>query len=650
MTTKEPPCSTRFPFIVLFGICALLHSFKSWGYQLSQAQQEQVKKLAVSREWTLLLHMNAKTFGGWKSEADGADFFFSSEGKTNPEAEMLATIDHLASEKPWGRLQTPPQCAFPARTQFLFEQLQLHDQIERKKCPEFEQWLQDLGGLSATLIFSSYYAGNPASIFGHTLLRINSVSLSELEKNPHRLTDYGINFAAATDTDGGAMFAIKGLTGGYQGYFSLMPYYEKINEYVKNESRDLWEYHLSLTPAEIKTMLAHFWELGYNNHFDYFFIDENCSYQILWLLQVAHPQWDLTSNFPWYVLPADTIKVFHRYPDAIHSVHYRPSFSRLLQNRFEALRPDDKDLFFNLINQRLPPGQTQSKEALEAYTAFLRLKNFSDKGNPTFNEKTRVALLARSKLTGPSSYQEQTLIANKEEGRPDRSHHGQRIGISFKQNTSAKNKTLAINWKHGLHDLHAQETGYPPHSQIDFIHFKIKGWEDRSGHWKWGPEHFRIFDVTSLVALGPLQAAPSYRLGIGFEDARITPKNFDYVQQAHAGAGGTLSFFNNTMPIYGMFQLQSFAGNIPHTWQFGPGLYAGSQAQIYSFAKIWLEYESFFNMNKITSTESYEHIEIGLSFFPVNWTDLRLIADKKRYRLRENSEETSFSIEYSYVY
>ena len=48
--------------------------------------------LADEREWHLLLHYRADLFGGYTSEQDDPGFFLSPEGKTDPQAELDATL------------------------------------------------------------------------------------------------------------------------------------------------------------------------------------------------------------------------------------------------------------------------------------------------------------------------------------------------------------------------------------------------------------------------------------------------------------------------------------------------------------------------------------------------------------------------------
>ena len=67
-----------------------------------------------------------------------------------------------------------------------------------------------------------------------------------------------------------------------------MPYYVKVQEYSNMESRDLWEYELTLSAAQVSRLVMHAWETR-ATHFDYYFFSRNCSYQLLALLEAADP-------------------------------------------------------------------------------------------------------------------------------------------------------------------------------------------------------------------------------------------------------------------------------------------------------------------------------------------------------------------------
>lgn len=194
-----------------------------------------------NKYWLKLLH-----FQDGASLADGEKFFLSPDGKKNPEAELLATIEAFKDpKKTVGWFNYHPQCVFKERYEFLKSQ-HLLDGVPAVACPMLDEWKAGLNADSITLIFSSSYPNNPSSLFGHTLLRLNQVG----KKND--LLDYAVAFSAMPEKeDLGLIFAFKGFFGGYKGLFEVTKYYTKVNEYNNGESRDLIEYNLKNDSSRI---------------------------------------------------------------------------------------------------------------------------------------------------------------------------------------------------------------------------------------------------------------------------------------------------------------------------------------------------------------------------------------------------------------
>ena len=212
-------------------------------------QDARAKQLAQSRDWQVMLHYRPTTFGGWKSQADGMGFFFAGKaGKTDRDAELEATITALLRppvRDPSNPETMHPQCLFPARYAWLKQQLGPAAFIDQP-CPILDTWRTGISAEAATLVYATAYLNSPASMYGHTFLRL---SRATGEGNP--LLDYAVNYAADADTNNGLVYAIAGLTGRFQGHFYMVPYYAKVQEYSNMESRDLWEYQLALTPEQV---------------------------------------------------------------------------------------------------------------------------------------------------------------------------------------------------------------------------------------------------------------------------------------------------------------------------------------------------------------------------------------------------------------
>ncbi|WP_324171911.1 DUF4105 domain-containing protein [Sulfurimonas sp.] len=260
------------------------------------------------------------------SEIDDSRFFLSRRGKTNAKDELDATLEALLNEKKFDDNSTA--CRFPARKAWLKKQLNI-EIFPEVQCKEYDKILKRLNPKSATLVFPSAHINSPASMFGHTFLRINSAYKS-------KLLSYAINYAANAnaDTENGVVFAIKGLFGGYYGRYSLLPYYDKLKEYRDTEQRDIWEYDLNLNEEEILRMVKHIWELN-GTHSNYYFFTENCSYNMLWFIEIARPSVNLRKYFTYHVIPLETVHAALS-ENLIKEDHYRAS-KRTILLKYESL-------------------------------------------------------------------------------------------------------------------------------------------------------------------------------------------------------------------------------------------------------------------------------------------------------------------------
>jgi len=294
------------------------------------------------------MHYSSSIFGTKdKSLIDDEKFFLSGQGKYSPQLELEATLEKLFA--PSEDNNEAIACRFPARLAWLKKALEIDNSVmPAYQCRHLNNWLRNLNADSLTLIFPVSVLNSPASMFGHTFLRLDR----KAEKKPDLLA-WTVNFAAHAEEGRGLSFAFNGLTGGYPGRFTLAPYYERVKAYSDIESRDIWEYALSYSPDEVNYILLHLWEL-LPAYFDYYFIDENCSYQLLGLLEVARPGLNLTRGFNWDATPADTVRAITNAPGLLKAVKYRPSLRENINARTEAL-----DIEEQVIAKSLALGEMQ---------------------------------------------------------------------------------------------------------------------------------------------------------------------------------------------------------------------------------------------------------------------------------------------------
>lgn len=483
-------------------------------------------------EWRTLLHYQPRLrVLAPRSLADSPDFFFAPDGATNSRGELVATLTAFFS----GPIEETdqrqhPQCRFVARYHWLKNALNFDPtRLPQQPCPRFEAWHRALDPRGVTLVFPAAYLNNPASMYGHTLLRVDQRGGSS------QLLGHAINYAADTNETSGLVFAVRGLTGGYAGNFSVSPYYAKVGEYNDLENRDVWEYELTLNQEETDRLLMHAWELG-GVRFDYYFLDENCSYHLLALLDTARPGLQLTDHFPLWVIPGDTVQAVVAQPGLVRQVSYRPARSTQIQHRLSQMPPalvrtaqglatpgtplDDPQLATLPADQ-----QAQVLDLAFEYLEYRRLRG--DVPNAQAGPQLHRLLVARSKIDAPDQPGVPMPTLRPEHG------HGSSL-ISVGAGSEDGRAYQVLRWRPAYHDLLDPEAGYLPGAQIEFMKFELR--RDNA------TEDVRLQQLTfaSIVSLAPrdeLLKPWSWRLDAGARRIDTVDGRQPLVAHLDLGAG-----------------------------------------------------------------------------------------------------------------
>jgi hypothetical protein len=313
---------------------------------------------------------------------------------------------------------------------------------------------------------------NPSSMFGHTLLRLDRANQDEQT----RLLSYAVNYGAVTGNDNGLLFAVYGLTGGYPGTYSVMPYYQLVRQYTDFENRDIWEYQLNLTPTEVRRLLEHLWELR-EQYAYYYFFDENCSYQLLFLLDVARPGLRLTDRFPVYAIPIDTVRAVVRQDDMLAGTVFRPSSRTRIEHALGALTPAERSLVRRLADGalapdgpeilRLAPAQRAAVLELAAEFVTYRMRT-GEQGRDQAAPLAWRLLAARSQIAVASS----TPPVPEPAARPDQGHGSARVAIGLGARDGRFFQSLSA--RPAYHTLSDPEAGYVKGAEIDFLDLELR--------------------------------------------------------------------------------------------------------------------------------------------------------------------------------
>ncbi|BBP67121.1 membrane protein [Pseudomonas sp. Cab53] len=488
---------------------------------------QRLQQLANDRFWISLGHYETAKLGGWRSYISDKKFFLAPDGNQHPDRELTATLQALYGPTSAG--QQHAQCVYPARTRWLKAQLKLTD-LPAVDCSEFNQWFKDVSPHSAVMIFPAAYLNSPSSMFGHTLLRIDQ---ADVQSDKTALLSYAINFGAYIEgSDNSILYAWKGLMGGYPGLFALVPYQEKLSEYRSLENRDLWEYRLNLSQVETERMVEHVWELK-QIQFDYFFFDENCSYRLLELLQVARPSLRLTEQFPLTAIPTDTVKAVKE-AGLVESIQYRPSRERELLSRAEPLSDDEQQwvLKVSADQQQLQADAFKAlprdRQALIVDAAY-RLERYRANGqerDPQRSQRSFELLRAINQNPAPE-------LDIPQPGLPEDGHESRtwQAGLGTRGDRAFGEYGLRMAY----HDLNDNAESFPLGAQIEILQLKLRQYEGND----WQVQQLDLATIRSLTPRNELLQPWSWQVTGGLE--RVPGKHDDetLVSHVNGGAGGT---------------------------------------------------------------------------------------------------------------
>ncbi|MBK8895802.1 MAG: DUF4105 domain-containing protein [Candidatus Competibacteraceae bacterium] len=472
--------------------------------------------LAERREWQTLLHYrSAVGEEGVLSDVDDPRFFLAPTGKTEPRAELAATLRAFFKTDPVGGDPQPAQCAFIARYRWLKAELNIDDRrLLPQDCGRFRQWFRELDAEAVTLVFASAYLNNPASLFGHTFLRLDRRGQTERT----RLLAYAINYAADDSHSSVWSYALDGISGRFIGKFDVRPYYQLVRTYSDLESRDIWEYRLNLDEPQRRRLLEHAWELR-GIEFEYYFFRENCAWQLLILLEAANPNWRFSDRFGTWTLPADTIRLLAQQPGLLEEATARPARGTAINRRYETLAADERRLARRLRNDPAIIGAPQFQRLTPQRRALLlelalderqhrRSGNSGPGREPAPDGIAHRLLVARNQLAVATPPVKIEPYAT----RPETGHASRRIGFGGGQR--AGRGFVEFNARAGYHGLLEPDTGYTPDAQIEALSLAVRH-DQHSG--RLALDRLTLLDITSLPPANALTPRPSWRLHAGWE-------------------------------------------------------------------------------------------------------------------------------------
>ena len=530
-------------------------------------------KLYNKKYWHILLHYKKNYLGQIESLIDDPDFFLAPDGKLNPKSELESTIrtffNHTLEKS------DPRICKFVARYKWLIEQLN----IDASKVQLFDcEQTKNINVKSASLAFPTYFMNNPASMFGHTLLILET-------EYPNKLLNHAVNYAAMTNETNGLLFAYKGIFGLFDGYYSIMPYYKKIQEYSDINQRDIWEYQLNLTESELNRMILHIRELEKIST-KYYFFSENCSYNLLFLLEAARPDLNLTEKFGPFVIPIDTVKVVKN-AGLINKSVYRPSKGTKIKNIYKQLKKSDIDLAHKILQEK-KNVQTLLKIDMD-HEQKIRINDYiiadiqyqfvtRQLSRCDYKKNIFQALSVRSKLGHVS---ENFYPINRPDP-PENVHSSRRLsaGIGSIENLIFHEYSYRFAFSDLIDTDYDEELGI----QIELGKTKFRYYCENS---EFQLRSFYVADIVSLVPYNQVFGSFSWKVNFGLAQKKIAIDDETLVGKVSTGAG--LAVYQSSLGLtYSFLETElNFGGGLRgDSYQLGGGVSVGLLRKLMPWWKI----------------------------------------------------------------
>ena len=320
---------------------------------LSITASAQTEQLALHPDW-IKLNYYSLTRTGWKSSILNDDFFFSPNGKSNPPLELEAFHNAYTSAQKNETLRKRV-CLYPARIDFLHRHFKTQPLC---KTTDTYKYLSKIQG--ASLVFANGFFGNPASYYGHVLLKFHEANTASPVLPPSNLGlfDQALNYGAKVPNNEDIItYIFKGIFGLYTATYKKNHYFLNNIQYADQESRDIWVYHLNLPKQQLQFLAKRSLELE-QAEFQYYFFNDNCAHRIRDLLNEATGKNLAPDNgvwmFPMQLITAAAQASTDDKP-LVHTVEYYPSNRTRFLHNVREIKPNHQSILIDTINGDISP-------------------------------------------------------------------------------------------------------------------------------------------------------------------------------------------------------------------------------------------------------------------------------------------------------
>lgn len=426
------------------------------------------RELSQKSKWHKLLHYKKNT-KNVKSEIISPDFFLDENGRVNSQAELIATIKYLFDTNN----DQQNICRFPARFKWLKKELNIDDlaHFSFDNCKEYNEWTKNGDIKSISIVFASGHLSNPASFYGHILLKFNTDA-----DNDDNLLDSSLNYGAITpENENPIVYIIKGLAGGYESAFTNQIFYRHNHKYAENELRDLWSYQLNLSDEQVEQLTDHSWELLGKN-FTYYFLKQNCGYRMAELLNLVIDDRLLPRMKQW-AMPSDMLQkitdINNGEKPLIKNIKRIKSRQNAFREKFVELSRTERNIveeFISIksaenifhINKLSDQENKRIIDTLFDYYAFILTKDNVDKVDIEFRRQSLI--IDRLQLDTKKVIWANNAVVHS----PDKSQYSSMLQLSPVYNNRL-GEAVDLRFRAAYYDYLSVNNGRAPFTQMSML-------------------------------------------------------------------------------------------------------------------------------------------------------------------------------------
>jgi hypothetical protein len=303
----------------------------------------------------------------------------------------------------------------------------------------------------------------------------------------------------------------------------------------------MWEYDLNFTPDEARRMFDHLWELRDVYSFYYFF-DENCSYNLLYLIEAGRGSLRVTDRFGAWVLPIDTIRVIEAEGIVTH-VQFRPAQANRIRGMSDLLDTAARRTALKIADGEVSPSDmgaavgTEGRDVLDLAAEFVQYRyHRKEMAKEDYQGRFLSILSARSHL-GRSD----DKPPDPSPPPPEAGHLSSRLGMGGGIRNG--DSFAEVRYRPVYHSLTDPDDGYVEGLQIVFVDTALRVHPDGS---------FRVhgvdlIDIRSLAPRNLFFHPVSFKIQTGLSE-RVGRDGGDHrVYRLNPGFGVT--YQNRTMGL-----------------------------------------------------------------------------------------------------